>query len=236
LGAYLAFHGSPLWWATIHRTHHRYVDTPLDPHAPGTKGGFAAYAFYTAMQYPPHINPAKQSKDLLKDPIYAFLEQPGKTWHRAYALCVCLSLLFRVALWIAFGPIIAGASLLAGIAALNVPLLLNVFCHIPKLGYKNFQLKDDSVNVWWMALVCAGEGWHNNHHAYPASAKSGGKAWEIDPSWCVLRALKSVGLVTYMNESINDDRSDNKGELPGDGGPKVPLTVVLKEPEPASVV
>jgi fatty-acid desaturase len=126
--------------------------------------------------------------------------------------------------------------LLAGIAALNVPLLLNVFCHIPKLGYKNFQLKDDSVNVWWMALVCAGEGWHNNHHAYPASAKSGGKAWEIDPSWCVLRALKSVGLVTYMNESINDDRSDNKGELPGDGGPKVPLTVVLKEPEPASVV
>jgi len=241
--AYLAFQGSPVWWATIHRAHHRYVDTPLDPHAPKTKGWFAAYAFYTDMRYPAHINPAVQSKDLLKDPLYAFLETKDDSWHRGYALNVGLSLLFRVALWVAFGPIIAAASLLAGMVAWNVPLFLNVFCHIPKLGYKNFALKDDSVNVWWMAAICAGEGWHNNHHKYPASSRSGLTKWEIDPSWLVLKMLMRVGLVSYMNEKLVEGNDDQDHSVLPVSGPvslpvpvAVPVTSAVVRKDPAGVV
>lgn len=84
----------------------------------------------------------------------------------------------------------------------QVPLLLNVICicHLPKLGYKNYQTGDDSVNVLWVALLTAGEGWHNNHHAFPGSARSGFRRFETDPSWLMLRLMKLIGLVSWMHE------------------------------------
>jgi stearoyl-CoA desaturase (delta-9 desaturase) len=103
-----------------------------------------------------------------------------------------------------FGWVTAAASLAAALTVQQVPLLLNVVCHKPKLGYKNFATGDDSVNVWWVALLTMGEGWHNNHHAFPGSSRSGLRRFEIDPSWLVLRLLKTVGLVSWMNQaSIN---------------------------------
>lgn len=199
-GAYLAFHGSPVWWATIHRTHHRYSDTMLDPHTP-LKGYFEAFAFYLEWKYPEHINPKVQSRDLLKDPIYNLLESRGN-WKWGYALCVGICFAFRALLWVAFGPIVAGASLLAGIMALNAPLILNIICHLSQYGYRNFQISDNSMNNWLMAIVCVGDGWHNNHHAVPGSSNMGLKKWEIDPSYLFLRALKAVGLVHSINVSL----------------------------------
>jgi len=91
------------------------------------------------------------------------------------------------------------ASLLAGGAVLQIPLMLNVVCHIPRLGYKTYATGDDSVNVWWVALLAMGEGWHNNHHASPGSAKSGIKKFEFDMSWVVISAMKKIGLVYRTN-------------------------------------
>jgi stearoyl-CoA desaturase (delta-9 desaturase) len=199
-GAYLAFHGSPVWWATIHRAHHRYSDTELDPHTP-MKGYFEAFSFYTEWKYPEHINPEVQSRDLLKDPVYKLLESRGN-WKWGYALCVGICLAFRALLWMAFGPIVAGASLLGGFMALNAPLILNIICHLPQYGYKNFQISDNSMNNWFMTIVCVGDGWHNNHHAVPGSSNMGLKKWEIDPSYLVLRGLKAVGLVHSINVSL----------------------------------
>jgi stearoyl-CoA desaturase (delta-9 desaturase) len=79
--------------------------------------------------------------------------------------------------------------------------LLNVVCHKPKLGYKTYDTGDDSVNVWWVALLTTGEGWHNNHHAHPGSARSGLKKHEFDFAWIVLCALRSVGLVWDVHEA-----------------------------------
>jgi stearoyl-CoA desaturase (delta-9 desaturase) len=202
-GAYFAFHGSPVWWATIHRAHHRYSDLPLDPHTPNN-GIFSAYAFYSEWKYPAHINPKVQSKDLLKDPLYRLLES-GADWKLGYAINVVSSLLFRVVLLVAFGPIVAGASLLAGILALNAPLILNIICHMPRWGYKNFKIKDDSMNNWLMAIICVGDGWHNNHHAVPGSSNMGLKPWEIDPSFLFLKALQAVGLVGTINETLANE-------------------------------
>lgn len=196
--AYLAFHGSPIWWATIHRAHHRYVDTPLDPHAP-SNGIFGAYTFYTPFKYADHIDPAKQSKDLLKDPVYSALECGGD-WRLGYGLNVAICIGFRILLFVVFGWTVALASLIAGFLAMNTPLALNVVCHIPKLGSRNYDTPDVSVNVWWMSVICLGEGWHNNHHAFPGSARAGIKPHEIDLSWLLLIGLRKIGILHSLNE------------------------------------
>lgn len=199
-GGYLAFEGSPIWWATIHRAHHRYVDTALDPHAP--KNGFfeAHMGWIMKTGYAAHTNPAEHSKDLIKDPLYVFLEQGGD-WHRAHAYAVGIGVAFRLVLLCLFGWQVALASLLAGMAMLQIPLLLNVACHMQKLGYRNFKSEDDSVNVWWVALLAMGEGWHNNHHVFPGSARSGLKWWEFDASWIVISTMKKLGLVHRVNDA-----------------------------------
>lgn len=200
LGAYLAFHGSPCWWATIHRAHHRHVETPLDPHTPNM-GMLHAYTFYRDFRYPAHIDPVKQSPDILKDPVYRLLEC-GADWRVGYGLNVAICILFRVGLFFLFGWQVCLASVIAGILALNVPLLLNIFCHISRCGYKNFSIADDSVNSWFFAVIALGDGWHNNHHAYPASSRMGVLNHEFDASWFLLKVMQRIGLVYSINESM----------------------------------
>jgi sn-1 stearoyl-lipid 9-desaturase len=198
LAGYLAFEGSPIWWAAIHRAHHRYVDTPLDPHSPRYGYTHSYFGWLFELDYPSHIVPATQCKDLVQDPIYQFLEQGGDL-RRMNAVCFWINMGFRLVLLVAFGWKIALASILAGVLVLQIPLVLNLVCHIPKLGYRTFATKDDSVNVWWVGLLAFGEGWHNNHHAYPGSARNGMKIHEIDFSFFTIRALKLCGLVSWLN-------------------------------------
>ncbi|MBY0357470.1 MAG: acyl-CoA desaturase [Candidatus Obscuribacterales bacterium] len=197
---YLAWQSSPIWWATMHRAHHRYTDQSLDPHSPRYGWKNAYFGWFFQSTYPEHINPATQAKDLVKDPFYRFLEQDGN-WHRAHLLSMLIGFGFRLILLVSFGWVVALASALAGLLVQQVPFLLNVVCHIPRLGYKGQATEDDSVNIWWVALLTAGEGWHNNHHAYPGSARSGFKRHEIDLSWLMLRLMKAIGLVKTMNEA-----------------------------------
>jgi len=204
IAGYLAFEGSPIWWATIHRAHHRYVDTPLDPHSPRYGLKNAHYGWLTHDSYPEHLDPLKQSKDLIDDPLYKFLEQGGN-WPRAHTMAFSIGLLFRLIILVTFGWVPALASLLAGFAVLQIPLMLNVICHIPKLGYKTYATDDDSVNVWWVGLLAFGEGWHNNHHASPGSAKTGMKYFELDLSWFVIVLMKKLGIVSRVNV-MNPDR------------------------------
>jgi stearoyl-CoA desaturase (delta-9 desaturase) len=200
LGGYLAFEGSPIWWATIHRAHHRYVDQPRDPHSPRQRGWkYAYYGWLKEPGYPDYINPQIQSKDLLKDPIYTWLEQGGD-WRKAQKLCAKINLAFRCIVWLTCGWLVMVANFMAALVVQQIPLMLNVICHIPRLGYKNYQTPDDSVNVWWVAFLTAGEGWHNNHHAFPGSARSGLRPHEIDPSWLALLIMKMFGLVSWMHE------------------------------------
>jgi stearoyl-CoA desaturase (delta-9 desaturase) len=75
----------------------------------------------------------------------------------------------------------------------HVTFLVNSATHI--VGKKRFVTNDESRNSWWVALLTFGEGWHNNHHRWPSSARQGMYWWEFDLSYCVLRALAGVGLV-----------------------------------------
>jgi stearoyl-CoA desaturase (delta-9 desaturase) len=65
-------------------------------------------------------------------------------------------------------------------------------------GYRTFETNDNSRNLWWAAIVTYGEGWHNNHHAYPHVAKAGWRWWEIDVTWWAIQVLRTLGLATKV--------------------------------------
>jgi stearoyl-CoA desaturase (delta-9 desaturase) len=190
LGGYLGFQGSPIWWTSVHRVHHRHADTTGDIHSPKT-GKFHAYMGW--MMDDLDIRVEEVAGDLCKDPIYVFLDRIDERCKLA------INIAFRVLLLVLFGWQVALASLLAGICVLQIPLLLNLFCHLPELGYKNFASTDNAVNVWWVAMLTAGEGWHNNHHVYPYSPRMGLARYEFDLSWLVILALKKIGLIYRLN-------------------------------------
>ncbi len=199
MAGYLGFESSPMWWATLHRAHHRYTDTELDPHAP-KYGMYEAYiGWFLHKEYADYLKPEKLSRDMVNDPLYKFLDAGGD-WHRAHLLNSFINFSLRGIMALIWGWEIAAASLAAALVVQQMPLLLNVVCHIPKAGYKNFNTADTSVNVGWVAFLTLGEGWHNNHHAFPGSARHGLTAAEIDPSWLIIRAMKALGLVGWMNE------------------------------------
>jgi stearoyl-CoA desaturase (delta-9 desaturase) len=196
-GAYLAMESSPVCWVVIHRAHHRSADQAADPHSPKHGWWHGYIGWMLKFRYGDDINAQKFAPDLLQDPVYRFLEQGGSLYW-GYALCAMICVLFRILLLATFGPIVAVASICAGIAAQQAPLLLNVVSHMRKYGYRNFELGDESTNVWWLAALTMGEGWHNNHHAYPNSARSGLMKGEIDLSWSVLKFLNQINLVSEV--------------------------------------
>jgi stearoyl-CoA desaturase (delta-9 desaturase) len=199
IGGYLAFESSPIWWATLHRAHHRHVDTELDPHSPRF-GNYHAYSGWIfGHRYPEHIDPKLQAPDLINDPLYKLLER-NNNWHTSHLTNTAIGFGTRLLMWPIFGWKIALASILAGLIVQQVPFLLNVVCHKPRLGYRSFDTDDDSVNVWWLALLTMGEGWHNNHHAYPGCARLGLRWFEIDGGWWTIKLLSALNLVSGVNE------------------------------------
>ena len=201
LGGYLAYQGSPIWWAAIHRAHHRHVETELDPHSPkyGTFHSYIGWVPGYIVSYPDHLIPEVQCKDLYKDKLYIFLEQGGRPSHAA-VLNLLVVLMFHSIMWIAFGWQIGLAGLIATVVAFQVPAVLNTCCHIQKLGYRVHATEDDSVNVWWLGVFALGEGWHNNHHAFPSSSRAGIGPSEIDFCWMMIQLGVKLGIVTRANE------------------------------------
>lgn len=197
-GGYLAYQGSPVWWSAIHRTHHRYSDTLLDPHSPRNGLMQSLFGWMLSGTYPDHIIPGQVCPDLVKDRIYMFLECGGHPG-RASLLNLVINIVFRSGLWFFLGWQVAVANLLASGIVFTVPLCLNVICHLPKQGYKNFVTSDDGLNVWWVGLMGLGEGWHNNHHAFPGSAQTGLRWFELDISWLTINLARKIGWVSFAN-------------------------------------
>jgi stearoyl-CoA desaturase (delta-9 desaturase) len=83
---------------------------------------------------------------------------------------------------------------------LHVTWFINSATH--RWGYQNFKTRDDSGNVWWLSLLAAGEGWHNNHHAQSNCAAHGRMWWEFDLTWQMIRVLEFVGLATDVKRPV----------------------------------
>lgn len=194
-GGYLAMQASPAWWVTVHRAHHKHADKELDPHSP-KKSHFHSYIGWLFRQNFDVINPEVVAPDLLKDPVYRVLEQ-GED-----ALQWITNILFRVVLFHFLGWKFCLAECLGALLAFQLPLVLNLLCHLPNIGYRRFATTDESKNVRWIGVLAVGEGWHNNHHAFPGSARMGFTKSEFDLSWMVISLMRKLGLADHVNDAL----------------------------------
>jgi stearoyl-CoA desaturase (delta-9 desaturase) len=185
LGA-LSLQGSPIFWVAGHRRHHTYTeDIDKDPYS--AKRGFwwshMGWLLYKRPEFFEYESNRKFAPDLAKDAFYRWLDR--------YYLLLQIPLGIGLYLFGGWSFVIYGLFLRA-VLLWHSTWLINSASHIT--GYRSHESNDNSRNLWWAAILTYGEGWHNNHHAYPNVAKAGWKWWEVDMTWWVIMGLKQVGL------------------------------------------
>jgi stearoyl-CoA desaturase (delta-9 desaturase) len=196
-----AVEGPVISWVSDHRKHHVYADRDGDPHSPHVDHGVGWRGALRGLLHA-HVGwlfihtqrGAKErfAPDLIDDPAIRFVD-------RTFVLWVALGLLVPFGLGYALG-----GSWLTGLTGLlwgglvrmlvlhHVTFSINSLCHF--FGRRRFDTDDHSRNLLWLAPLSFGESWHNNHHAFPTSARHGLRPWELDLSAMVIRGLESVGL------------------------------------------
>jgi len=176
----MAVEGPAVGWIANHLKHHTYSDREGDPHSP-RKGFFHSHwGWLTDFGA---IEEDKFAAFAQRDPMLQFVS-------RTFVLWVTLGYVipFLIAGW--EGLIWGG--LFRQFAVQNVTFAVNSFCH--RFGSRPFNTGDLSTNNWVVGILGLGEGWHNNHHAFPVSAFHGLRWWEFDLSAYVIRALETLRL------------------------------------------
>jgi stearoyl-CoA desaturase (delta-9 desaturase) len=199
LGAAAAQRG-PLWWVSHHRAHHRYTDRPGDPHSPVVDGLWYSHVGWI---FDPGNAPTdmKRAQDLARFPELRFLDRfeyvvPAAAAVVSFALGVVLG---------HFAPVSGTSGLQMAVWGFVVPTIVlyhstfsvNSLCH--RFGRRRFETPDASRNNWLIAVLVLGEGWHNNHHRFPGSARQGLGRFELDPTWWAIRALATLGLASDLH-------------------------------------
>jgi fatty-acid desaturase len=189
----LAGEGGAIDWVSNHRKHHALSDQEGDPHSPHD-GPWWSHMFWFARKLTPELYNAHVNRwvpDLLKDPVLRFLGQTFLLWH-----FVIGGVLFGAG-YLVGGTYMGWSFLVWGlfvrlVLVLHSTWFVNSASHM--WGYINYKTTDDSRNNWWVALITYGEGWHNNHHAYPRMANHGHKWWELDVTFWTIRLMQRLGL------------------------------------------
>lgn len=178
-----AMQKGPLWWASWHRNHHRFSDQAEDAHSPLVHGFWYAHMgwFLTKKNY---CYDEKKITDLMQFPELVLLNR-----HNVYVpLVLALTLYYfggaQMLIWGFF---------ISTIAVFHTTASVNSMAH--QFGSRPYNTKDNSRNSLIMGLLTFGEGWHNNHHFYPASARIGFKWYQIDVTYYMLVVLQKLGLI-----------------------------------------
>ena len=181
----LALEGGPIAWVATHRIHHAFTEKEGDPHSP-RDGTWWSHMGWILNGKSLHWNTSATGRyavDLAKDPFYVWLTH----WHFVPQVVVVLGL-FALGGW----QFVFWGVFLRIVVSWHFTWLVNSAAHI--WGSRRFETRDNSRNNWWVALIAFGEGWHNNHHAHPASARHGLAWYEFDPNWYGIRVLQFLGL------------------------------------------
>lgn len=190
---------SVLWWAANHRHHHRFSDTEHDLHSPLHRGFFYSHVGWLFVR-------RNQKTDLVQ--IEDLARFPELRWLHRFALAPAIFLgvlSFAIAGW---------SGLVVGFAWSTVLVWHATFCinslaHVR--GRARYVTGDGSRNNALLALITLGEGWHNNHHAHPTSARHGLAWYEFDPSWLLIRVLMKLGVAKSVHvASVNSRLADQK--------------------------
>jgi stearoyl-CoA desaturase (delta-9 desaturase) len=204
----MAVQGPVIRWCAEHRKHHQHSDTEEDPHSPhmalnGSWGdGIVATlrgAFHAHVGWlfgPSSTGLGKYSRDLREDPAIALADRQFVFW-------VLFGLAFPAALGgllsMSWGGVLLGflwGGLVRILLCHHITWSVNSVCHL--WGTKPFDSHDESRNNAIVGVLALGEGWHNNHHAFPTSARHGLRWWELDLSYALIRALQFVGLARQV--------------------------------------
>jgi sn-1 stearoyl-lipid 9-desaturase len=181
----LALEGGPIFWVATHRIHHQRSDREGDPHTP-REGGWWSHMGWIIFGEGLHHDAsvlARYVPDLARDKFHVWLSN----WHWTSNVAVGLVLL-------AFGgvPYVLWGIFFRTTFGLHCTWLVTSATHM--WGSRRYATRDDSTNNWWVAALSFGEGWHNNHHAHPTSARHGLAWYEFDFNWIGISTLKALGL------------------------------------------
>ncbi len=188
-GASMALQGPAISWASVHIKHHAYSDEDGDPHSPGL-GGFLHAHFEWMLDMSFNDVDAIRTrfgKRFENDRMAIFFDKTFHLW-----TLVSLLIPFAVCGW--EGLLWGGAVRI--FLTSHVTWAVNSWCHV--FGGRMFATKDQSRNSMLIGILAMGEGWHNNHHAFPTSAFHGMKWWQIDVSAYVIRTLEALKLATNV--------------------------------------
>ena len=197
LGAAAAQRG-PLWWAATHRVHHRFTDRPGDPHSPVVDGFWHSHVGWLFRPAP--STGAARVADLER---YSELRLVDRA-HHVVVLAVAGASFAAGTMLATLDPALhtSGPQLLVWGFFVSTVLLyhatfsVNSVAH--RFGRRRFETRDASRNNGLVALLTMGEGWHNNHHRFPPSARQGLGRFEVDPAWWCIRAMAALHLASGL--------------------------------------
>lgn len=186
----MAVEGNPINWASAHIQHHAHSDQEDDPHSPleGLWHSHIGWMFQHAS------NPKVYGKWLYKDPVVVWVDRTWLVW-------VVLGFVLPLAIGGWSGLLWGG--LVRVFLTHHITWSVNSICHT--FGNRPFNTTDASRNNWLVGLLAFGEGWHNNHHAFPRSAFHGLRWWQIDLSAYLIRAMEATGLIWNVYRITPED-------------------------------
>ena len=181
----LALQGDPIRWVAVHRKHHAHADRDGDPHSIeyGFKWAHVDWLYRHNVAYPTQEEIARYAPDLYADPFYRALAYAALPLQLALALALFLAGGWAWVVWGVFVRLVF---------SYHSTWFVNSAAHM--LGYRTYRTSDRSTNCWWVALLSFGEGWHNNHHAFPFSARHGLSWFEVDMTWWHVKLLAFLRL------------------------------------------
>ena len=186
----------PLWWAAHHRVHHVNSDGKNDEHSPRLHGFLWSHMGWFLSRHNFSTNLDRIS-DFAKYPELKFIDRfdilvPVLLALLLFGLGESISHFYPGAGTSGWQMVVWGF-VISTLILYHITFTINSLAHT--IGKRRFKTRDDSRNNWFLALLTFGEGWHNNHHYYPGSARQGFRWWEIDISYYILKLLQSMGLI-----------------------------------------
>ena len=195
----MAVEGPLLGWVADHRRHHQHSDTAGDPHSPNTHGGglmgVLVGLWHAHMGWLFRTNPtdrARYAADLYKDRLLRWTSRLFPLW---VLVGLCVPAVLGGLIMMSWTGALLGfiwGGLVRVFFVHHVTWSVNSICHF--WGTRPFRTHDDSRNNAVLGLLAMGEGWHNNHHAFPTSARHGLRWWQLDASYALIWAMSKVGL------------------------------------------
>jgi stearoyl-CoA desaturase (delta-9 desaturase) len=195
----LSGEGSVISWVANHRKHHALSDAEGDPHSPHDGGWWShlLWLFRGMTKETQRKHWDRWAPDLFRERALRFLDKTFLLWQFVFGGLVFLAGYAWGGLPLACSFLVWGIFVRL-VFVLHSTWFVNSASHM--WGYRNYSTSDDSRNNWWVALLSYGEGWHNNHHAFPTMARHGHRWWEIDITYLTIRLLRRVGLAWDVKE------------------------------------